>query len=306
MKWTALVVLGLGIGPNVLRADDGPPVLLGVARVDVTPDGPIRLHGYQARDRESTGVAQRIWAKALAIGSDEQGATVLVALDNLGVPEALTNELAHRLERVGLTRERLAIAASHTHSAPCLTGVAPNIFGKPLAADQQKRVDDYTRKLIDQLETVCLDALKDRRPGRLAWTQGQVGFAANRRTPGGPVDHSLLALRATALDGKLRAVLTSYACHCTTIATGLVTLRRPSRRTTPVASRSPSSAAALMPTPPAGRTPEPPAPTGEPSPTRWPACSAAPGSRSPALPGSPSNGSPCRWIPCRPSRNSSG
>jgi putative membrane-bound dehydrogenase-like protein len=218
MKWTALVVLGLGIGPNVLRADDGPPVLLGVARVDVTPDGPIRLHGYQARDRESTGVAQRIWAKALAIGSDEQGATVLVALDNLGVPEALTNELAHRLERVGLTRERLAIAASHTHSAPCLTGVAPNIFGKPLAADQQKRVDDYTRKLIDQLETVCLDALKDRRPGRLAWTQGQVGFAANRRTPGGPVDHSLLALRATALDGKLRAVLTSYACHCTTIA----------------------------------------------------------------------------------------
>ncbi len=167
---------------------------------------------------ESKGVQQKIWAKALAVGSDERRAVVLVSVDNLGVPAAITEELAARLKRrAGLTRERLAIGSSHTHSAPCLTNVAPNIFGKPIPADQQMRIDHYTHTLIDQLEQVCLDALKNRQPCRLAWAQGTAGFAANRRTRGGPVDHSLPVIKATGLDGTLRAVVVNYACHCTTL-----------------------------------------------------------------------------------------
>ena len=63
----------------------------------------------------------------------------------------------------------------------------------------------------------------------LAWGQGRLGFAANRRVlkdgrwvnfgvnPNGPVDHSLPVLRATDAAGKVRAVLFGYACHCTTL-----------------------------------------------------------------------------------------
>jgi hypothetical protein len=36
-----------------------------------------------------------------------------------------------------------------------------------------------------------LAALEDRKPSRFSWAIGDVDFAANRRTPGGPVDHSL-------------------------------------------------------------------------------------------------------------------
>jgi hypothetical protein len=45
-----------------------------------------------------------------------------------------------------------------------------------------------------------------------------VGFAANRRIPGGPVDHDLPVMVVTALDGRIRAIVTNYACHCTTLA----------------------------------------------------------------------------------------
>ena len=75
-------------------AAGGQTLPVGVARVEITPDGPIRLSGYQSRGDESRGVQQKLWAKALAIGSDEQGAALLVTVDNLGVPEAITRELA--------------------------------------------------------------------------------------------------------------------------------------------------------------------------------------------------------------------
>lgn len=192
---------------------------IGVARVDITPEGPIRLSGYIARNGETQGgVEQKIWAKALAIGSDEQGPAVLVSVDSIGVHDGITSELAARLKKqVGLPRERLALGSSHSHSTPCLAGNLPALFGKPIPPDQQERIDRYTRDLVDKLEKVCLEALAARKPGKLSWSQGKVGFAANRRTAGGPVDHSLPALKVTDPDGKLRAVVANYACHCTTL-----------------------------------------------------------------------------------------
>jgi len=216
----ALLILALGITPLALGAGiaDGREIEVGAARVDITPEGPIRLSGYAVRSSESKGIQQRIWAKALAIGSDAQGPSVLVTVDNLGIPDAVTEEVAARLKRrAGLARERLALGSSHSHSAPCLTNVAPNLFGKPIPADQQARIDRYTRDLIDKLEQVCLEALRNRRPGTLEWGQGRVGFAMNRRTKGGPVDQSLPVLRATGRDGSTVAIVVGYACHCTTL-----------------------------------------------------------------------------------------
>ena len=67
-------------------------ISLGVARVDVTPEGPIRLHGYGSRKTESTGVAQKLWAKALAIGDDP----LLVVTDSDGQLRAvLVNYACH-------------------------------------------------------------------------------------------------------------------------------------------------------------------------------------------------------------------
>ena len=205
-------------------------ISVGVAKVDVTPEGPIRLHGYGSRKTESTGVAQKLWAKALAIGDDQQGAAVLVTVDNCIVPAELTENVARRLaDKAGLGRERFVVCASHTHAGPFLDGAAPFIFGEPTPPDHQERISRYTEKFTDLLEKVALDALSTRRPGRLSWAQGRVGFAGNRRvlkdgkwsgfgvTPDGAVDHDLPMLAVSEPDGKLRAVLVNYACHATTV-----------------------------------------------------------------------------------------
>jgi len=80
---------------------------VGVARIDVTPDYPIRLTGYAVRKTESEGVEQRLWAKALAIGGDAEGPAILVTVDNCGVCANLIDEVAARLKsKTGIPRER--------------------------------------------------------------------------------------------------------------------------------------------------------------------------------------------------------
>src|SRR5437867_1536987 len=57
----------------------------GAARVDVTPPEPIRLTGYGGRKTNNVGVEQKLWAKALALGSDREGPALLLTLDNCGI-----------------------------------------------------------------------------------------------------------------------------------------------------------------------------------------------------------------------------
>ena len=71
---------------------------VGVAKVDVTPDYPVRLPGYAGRKTESEGILQPLWAKALAIGNDEgDGPAVMLTMDNCGVPGNVTEEVEDRI-----------------------------------------------------------------------------------------------------------------------------------------------------------------------------------------------------------------
>ncbi len=206
-------------------------VPIGVARVDITPDHPVRLVGYASRTSESEGVAERIWAKALAIGGDAgEGPAVLVMVENCGVPATMTRDVANRLAaRHGVKRERLAVCSTHIHTGPWLTDFLPLHTLTGIPPEHHSHMEQYTKRLGDLLVEVVEKALAARKPATLSWAQGTVGFAMNRRpikdgrcpglgvNPDGPVDHSLPMLRVTDAEGKLVAVVLNYACHCTTL-----------------------------------------------------------------------------------------
>ena len=198
---------------------------IGVASIDITPQGPIRLTGYAARAKsEATGVIHRLYAKALAMGNDSQGPSVFITVDLVGIPGHITLKLAEQLsKKTGVTLEQLAISSSHTHGGPEI-GVlniqqarGSSFTDSLLALDQLIHISQYIHQLGQKLEEVALAALENRKPSLLAWGQGQASFAKNRRTAGGPVDPSLPILSVREPDGTLRAVLVNYACHGTTL-----------------------------------------------------------------------------------------
>lgn len=208
----------------------GPQTMdIGVARVDITPEGPIRLAGYASRTKsESEGVIHRLSAKALAFGTDAQGPSVFITVDLVGIPGHVTTKLAEQLsKKIGIDPAQLVICSSHTHGGPEVGNLLTilqyrgDTFGDSLLAlNEMVHISQYVDQLAQKLEEVALAAIKDRKPALLAWGQGQAGFAKNRRAQGGPVDPTLPLLSVTDPNGNLRAVLVNYACHGTTLDGG--------------------------------------------------------------------------------------
>jgi len=216
----AAAIVTMGLSGTLLSAGDSDLIQVGVARIDITPDYPVRLNGFGGRRNEFEGIRQRIWAKALAIGADNDpgGPAVLVALDATFVTDELLRDTARRLAAHGVREDRIALTATHTHSAPMIRNAAPTLFGEPIPPSHQEHIDQYTVELRDRVVQVALDALRDRRSSTLEYAIGEATFARNRRTPGGPVNHELMTLRVRAPRGELRAVYVNYACHCVTLS----------------------------------------------------------------------------------------
>ena len=225
------LVLAAPAARGAEASSEGGTVPVGVARIDITPSFPVRLVGYASRTTESEGVAMKIWAKALAVGGDSgEGPAVLMMVENCGVPASLTEDVAAYLkDKFGVKRERFVVASTHIHTGPWLEGFIPLHFTRAIPDEHRQHMRQYTAQLREAMKKVAAEALASRKPGRLAWAQGTLPFAINRRVvqngkwvkiglnPEGPVDHSMPLLRVTDEKGRLMAVVVNYACHCTTL-----------------------------------------------------------------------------------------
>src|ERR1044072_8398113 len=73
---------------------------VGVARVDITPESPIRLARYVSRAKSETDVVlDRLSAKALAFGSDAQHPSILITVDLVGIPWRITKKVGEELSK---------------------------------------------------------------------------------------------------------------------------------------------------------------------------------------------------------------
>ncbi|EMI17936.1 membrane-bound dehydrogenase domain protein [Rhodopirellula maiorica SM1] len=217
----AQILSALLVDPSLAEAKDD-EFKVGMARVNITPDYPILLNGFLSRQQVSTGVRQPIWAKAMAIEGDDPNPLILITVDTLGIPAEIHAEVCNRLKRLGVEPTRVAITATHTHTAPIINGCAPNIMARDFTPQEQKAIDQYTREFTDHLTAVATSALKNRHPATLQWSVGKVEFAKNRRDNDGPIDHELPVLAVRDEAGTLIGVYTSYACHCVTLAERMI------------------------------------------------------------------------------------
>lgn len=203
---------------------------VGVATAKITPEKSMWMAGYAARKTPSEGVAQDLFAKAMAI-QDEQGQRlVIVTTDLIGIPRTLRDQLEVEVKaQLQLPREALWLNASHTHCGPELRMNRVPLDGPPEEVEKRLQLSlDYTARLHQQLLEIIGQSLKELSPANLDYLHARAGFAMNRRRPtaqgvtnsphsDGPVNHNVPVLRVTTPEGKLRAVLFSYACHNTTM-----------------------------------------------------------------------------------------
>jgi hypothetical protein len=192
-------------------------VRAGFARVAITPDAGCRLAGYAARTVPSVGVADPLYARALALEGGGQTAILAVA-DVLALDaeyaRAIRSEIARR---TGTPIEAIVAAATHTHAGP----VVIRTFYNP----EEPLDEAYRMFLAESVVRAAVEAWEARRPARIGSGAGRVrGVGVNRRTRDRlPVDEEVGVLRVEGEAGELRGVLFSYACHLT--ALGAANLR---------------------------------------------------------------------------------
>lgn len=200
------------VGPTAASArplDDGCPsaegaVSVGTGVVDVTPAHPVSMSGFAVRTAMSEGVHDRLYARAMAMTGPHGEPLVMVAIDAIGVDAAITRRVRRALwRRYGLTAERVAVVATHTHGGPSL-----------LEECHLGRVDPTVREgVVSGAIEACSAALQTLEPVELRWGRSVVpGLARNRRVAHGPVDPNLHILWATR-GGTVRAILCTFALH---------------------------------------------------------------------------------------------
>ncbi len=204
-----------------------PAMRAGAAKIDITPEGPVWMSGYAARNKPSEGVLMPLWAKALALEDSRGNRAVIVTADLIGLPMELTDVVAARaMEKYKLERQGLVFNASHTHTGPVVRGNLSVM--EPRQAPHREALAAYREKLQQKLLDVIGAALADLAPAELAFDYGEARFGVNRRqftpkgvvigvNPEGPTDPRVPVLRVMSPAGKVRAVLFGYACHNTTL-----------------------------------------------------------------------------------------
>jgi Neutral/alkaline non-lysosomal ceramidase, N-terminal len=194
----------------------------GAARIDITPQKPVKLSGYASRKALSEGIHDPLSARAIAFESGGKR-LVLVSCDLIGFYDGTAAAFRKLIvDEFKLEPAELFLCGIHTHSAPTLTldkeKVHPNNF-------------EYTKSLEGKLIDVVRKALDNMGPAQVGVGVGSCPIGANRReltfdklgnssirlgrNPYGPTDKEVLVMKVAGPDGTLRAELFDYATHAT-------------------------------------------------------------------------------------------
>lgn len=221
MPAAVAAVLLLSLTPAVTDAQAG-PLRVGIASVDITPEGPVWMRGFAARDEPSDGVERNIIAQCIVF-DNEHTRLAIVSLDICALNYRQLQRLRALADASGIPEQHVMINWTHNHYGPHLGSVEPH-----------GRNEEYYELFTERTEPLFEQAVADLRPAVLEYTVGSCTMAINRRQlgedgtagfrpePRRQIDPDVPTLRVLGADGEVRAVVFGYACHPTTISGDLL------------------------------------------------------------------------------------
>lgn len=179
------------------------------------------LAGWAARREPASGTASDLFAGAIVFEDEAGQRFAIITVDLIAVSPAIGKSVSQTVEeRFGLSRDQLVFNASHTHTAPEIRPDKVPFFEIP--DEYARKIEPYVAWLATQLVELVGKAMTDLSPVDLFASQGEAGFARNRRKGGGPTDWFVPVLIARSPDENIKAILFGYACHNLTLPAGFV------------------------------------------------------------------------------------
>ena len=195
-------------------------------KVDITPETPQWLLGYQAR--QSTGVLDHIYHRVVAL---DAGGTqfYLISSDLCLFSPTLYDSVTRDLQKAtGIDPKQVMWSVTHTHAAPEIG--PPDMYKALLGRSDHDWDSDYTGRTTKALIDAVRTARDKLEPARIAFGSGMALANINRRAkdvdgqvsiglnPDGPVDRQFNLIRLDRPDGSLIALIANYAMHGTVMS----------------------------------------------------------------------------------------
>jgi len=194
------------------------PLLLGVAREDITPKVGGRLFGYNP-NIYSTAIHDNLQLTAFAF-SYEETKVLMINATICVICNPISDELRRELSaQTGIPFENILLSSTHTHSGPSLCK-DPKWFGN-FAQEY------YDTKFHPAVLAAAARALSQMEPVQVAFASGKSDVGINRRELTldnrvklgqnfwGPYNPEMFMLSFKNLSGKVVANIITYSAHAT-------------------------------------------------------------------------------------------
>lgn len=154
---------------------------VGAVSCDITPNQPVFLSG-QFGARVSRGVSCPITANVLALESRDGDKVleqaIVISMDTVVIQKPFFNVFKEAMGKAlpQVAFDKVVIAATHTHSAPCQTD------GQYASDDPNvMQPSKYNAFAASKIATAAVEAWKNRRPAKFSYGLGHAVVAYNRR-----------------------------------------------------------------------------------------------------------------------------
>ena len=189
----------------------------GAARADITPPVGTLLFGYNPH-QVSTSIHDNLAVTAAAF-SDGETTAVLVTADVCEIQTALSDEIRRAAgEAAGIAWQNILLSATHTHSAPNVTGMegwgdvdrpyVDTVFLPAIVKAVKEAVASMEPAVLGIAETESRVGVNRRELKR----GGRVDFGQN---PWGPFDTTMTVIAIRSEDGRGILNLVHSGCHGT-------------------------------------------------------------------------------------------
>lgn len=211
-----IILPALSFGQSV--SDFSSMVRMGVSQINITPELPVTMSGYDNRKTPFTGIHDDLYASALFF-SKEKTNTMIITTDLIGFSFRFVDDIKSRISSTtGIPAENIMFTAVHNHGGPAISTYEDSL---------SPANEEYIRILKDKLTTLAVNAVKNPVPFRMGIAKGQCSMNINRRAefadggiwlgrnPEGICDHELDIVKFEDINKKLIAVLINWPCHGT-------------------------------------------------------------------------------------------
>src|SRR5215475_13857256 len=193
-------------------------VKMGASQINITPQQPVLMSGYDARKTPFTSVHDSLFASALFF-SDGQNKALMVTADVIGFRTTFVDTIKKMIsEKTGVAMDHILTIAVHNHGGPAIHTYEDKL---------SQANDDYVKELKEKLVIVSLDAMKNPVPFSMGIGKGICKLNINRRAIfadggvwlgrdlDGPCDHELDVVKFIDDRNNVIAVLINWPCHGT-------------------------------------------------------------------------------------------